>query len=804
MNARIISIILVSVLLLSFVGALSISGPSSSASCQCSTATQKYTVCADVAGTYSISVDSEQKNWFAFAPSSLNLAAGECGNFYVFVTPECYADFGVYNAKIIVSGIESKEIDYSLNVSQCHTFDYSITPQFTSAKPCEETTYNISVRNTGTFTDDFIFVQKGLPVSWVTYPSERIILNAGQSYSGTIKVSPSCSTDANTYSFDMILSNLKTNASSSKLLTREVTKFTPFELNELFSVSGSTVIDSCEEFDKNVVLTAKNLSTIADEFTLSLVDLNGNALSKSIAYFENTKLSLGADSNAQVSLIIKKNSPQVFSAQVKVYSKNFAKEYTAFVLFEINDCYNVVLQKDSNKESACIGSKSFSYTLQNNGTQSTDLNLEFSYDGNLVSKKSVYLEANSSQTVNFDLNSSLVSSGIVLVKAESDFVLEKHETEFSFENCYDSVVDFPSQMLVCVQGTVNEEIVLTNRGTRSQNYTLSSGVNWLYFSPAVIDINAQSSSKAVLLGTVPFEYPNQIEISAVSNAGTIRKTVDIITLSNEECNAFEVSAPLVVDANCCAGTVIPIVLKNTGYFDQELGLKVSAPEWFALSETSASILPKEETIVYAYISPSAGSDGNYNIEITAFTDSNLSDSFTMTVRVFGGACGLDNDIDLGISSSFAGTDANDMNTVILNFVIVNDSNAGFTITRIYDADSNREFLFDSNVYLLPGEKIDANFSILPLAGETKREMNIVIETTAGTLTKSVDVSLTEKEEISITGFFSAFGAPLLGSLLLILLLALILLALRPAKENKQEPEKKFSAPEEKLKGKKRK
>jgi hypothetical protein len=135
MNGKIIGLVLIFLLSLSVASAITVSGPASAVLCQCSTITQKYSVCADVSGEYSLSIDSNQKSWFSAAPLKQSIASGECADFYVFVTPDCYSNANNYSAKMNFSGVESKTINFALSVSQCHTFNYDISPLDLGSNP---------------------------------------------------------------------------------------------------------------------------------------------------------------------------------------------------------------------------------------------------------------------------------------------------------------------------------------------------------------------------------------------------------------------------------------------------------------------------------------------------------------------------------------------------------------------------------------------------------------------------------------------------------------------------------------------
>jgi len=362
------SIVLVFVLLVSAVSALTIVGPVSASMDQCDSLKQKYTVCSDVGGVYNISVKGAQSNWVTIAPSLINLDENLCADFYTFITPECYANSGSYDFNILVSGIESSLVNYNLVVNQAHSFNYSITPLSTISKPCEASDYNIVIRNTSKFVDEFVLVQNGLIDSWVSYPQTKFVINPYSTYTALMRVTAPCNSDANTYSFDLGLFNTKTNSSSKIALTKTITKFNPFIVDNL-SESTKFKLNSCEEFDKNVSFTLTNVSDKNDELTLELLDENYANLSKNIAYFEQTKVKLDFNSSSTVSVIVKKRNASDSNLIVKISSKAYNKSYFFPVELVLTNCYDLNIERFSTDVNSCVSSADSVINFVNTGSE---------------------------------------------------------------------------------------------------------------------------------------------------------------------------------------------------------------------------------------------------------------------------------------------------------------------------------------------------------------------------------------------------------------------------------------------------
>lgn len=321
-NLKYFAVALVVVFLLFLVGASSISGTNYVSVGQCSTSSQKYSLCTGTSGTYSLSSSGAGFEWINFAPTSIFVNAGECKDVFIFFTPPCFATAGEYNPEINIIGPETGVSKIRLIVSQTHTFTFSVTPLLASANPCGESNYSISIKNTGKFVDEFVFSQKGLLSEWVNYPQEKITLNPYEARTLVLKVTPLCNAKAKDYNFSLTLANTMTNSSKTIQLVERVNNFVPFSLSGLFDKSNQLVEKTCNEFDKSVVLQLQTFSKVGDEITLSLLDTNLVPLGKEVAYLEKEKYVFETNLIEQVNLIIKKTDLSLKQFVIRATSKN--------------------------------------------------------------------------------------------------------------------------------------------------------------------------------------------------------------------------------------------------------------------------------------------------------------------------------------------------------------------------------------------------------------------------------------------------------------------------------------------------
>lgn len=791
MNYKIISIMLALLLVLSAVSALSITGLGYASINQCDSIKQKFTLCSNVLGEYKISVNGAQNNWINIAPSVIVLDSNNCKDFYVFVTPECYANSGSYDFNFLVTGPESSLYNYKVLVNQAHTFSYNVTPLYSSSNPCVASDYNITIRNTSKFVDEFVLVQTGLVDSWVNYPQTKFVINPYTSYSATLRVTTPCNADANTYSFDLGLFNTRTNASSKIALTKVVTKFNPFIIENLVE-SNKSILNSCEEFDKNVLFNLTNASDKNDELTFEILDENYALVGRDVAYFEQSKVKLDFNSTSVVSLIIKKRTVSDTNLIIKVNSKAYSKNYFYPIELIIKNCYDLNIAQDyslgsNTNNKTCASTADAVINFSNSGSEKLDFNANVYLNGVLVESKPIIVDANTSIREVFRITAPMVpSTPKVSVKVTAPFIEETLEYNFSFENCFDAGLDV-SRILVCKDGYLTQKFLVKNEGSMTSQFNASIDSNWISLSSNVFDLNSGDTKEITLYGNVPQFYSEEQTILVESSSVNISKTVPVITLTNEECNDLNFDIVKVVDANCCEGKIVPLVIRNNGYFAQIIGISSVRPDWMTVSDSNMFLLPKEEGVTYINISPNAGNGGDFNAQLNLITDQNIKREVKFLVHVFGENCVIPDGFDTDTNSKVTDLNGLKVTEVKFDFVILNDSNSDFSVSNIIVSDLNAVVKFDSNKLLKPTESMTAEI-VAWFTGSAPMDKNVsvIIETSNGTVTKTQLISFEGKDQsFSITGWFGAYSAPLLGLLFFAIFVIIVVMVFGSSKKKKK-------------------
>jgi len=787
---RKIGIILLILLFMVSVNALTITGNNDLEMCQCETLRTTMEVCAGTTGLYNVSLSGNGARWFSVAPQALSINAGQCKDVFIFVTPECYATAGTFPVALSITGPENLNKIVNVDVKQCHTFDYAVDPLFNSSKPCEDNTYNIYVKNTGKFADEFVLLQSGIQDSWVNYPRESFVLSPGETFNQPLILNSTCSAESGSYAFELELSNTKTNASETEKLTQEIVNFRPFVHTLPLQIS------TCEEEDKNIAFSITNVSSKDDEFTLQL-------LAPQFISIDKTKLVLTPNQLETVSLKIANTDPVSGVFTLRVISKVYDTNYDILVSYTVNDCYNIGVERGLNNTSTiavdentlesnyCFGETDQYYIVRNFGTKSATVNV--SAQGIASTSTSTTLSPNTSGVVKLTVSPQNYGATNIVVSAETINAKDTVAYSLNFENCYGSELEL-SGLNVCANSKKTQSIVLKNNGTKAQTYELSTNVSWITLSQSAVDLNPNTEKEIQMTLNVPDNVSGRYVITAASDNSNITRTLTLNMLSKEQCYSYEIVKTLEqLDVNCCSGEIVEILVKNTGYFNQEVEFTKIAPEWVSFSVDTLSIAAGEEERVYVYFSPPAGTNGQVIAQVNVANQEGITKTLDFNLNVFGGHCGVALQADLDVNNDITLTKIFTRKEVDVEFLVKNDSNVGFNIIDMsVEEFPASDVNFESGVFLSPGESVKARMTLSFLEDVEPVDMNVKINilTSVGTFEKIQELKFADNNapvynEVAITGFFLEYVGPVAGIILLIIILVVIIaLAKRTPKVKK--------------------
>jgi uncharacterized membrane protein len=776
------------VMVLATTSAAAITGSNALEMCQCETVKETYSVCADSAGTYNVTANGSASNWLSIAPTTLNLNAGECEDVFVFVTPECYATSGTFNATLNVNGNETATKDVAVRVKQCHTFDYAVTPVTNASKACEEKTYEIYVRNTGKFNDAFVLNQSGIDDSWAEYSSNKFILIPGEVLNTTLVVKSSCDAQAENYPFALELSNTKTNASETENLNYTITDF-----DSLTTTFPANVI-TCAELGDSTTFYIKNASDKADEFTLTL------EAPEAITLSTNT-LSLAEGEIGEIVLTVNPTEPLTGFIGLTIHSNVYGKDYAVSSELEIQDCYAHEIERVSAQTDYCIGANEEKIKVTNNGTKPSTMTVTTA--GIITETKQVTIPAKQSEVITLNFNRQEVGDVIVTVEADSGYNKAVTDFNLAFEDCYGTQLVAPS-LDVCKGKTMTRNISLTNNGTKTQTYELETNADWITLDKTSATLSTGETEQITMSLTIPQALQDNYVVKATSDNATIQRSLPVTILSEENCYSYEITQePKQLDVNCCSGEIVELLLTNAGQFDQTIEISKEAPPWVSFSEDNVEIKEGETKSVFVYFSPPAGTNGTVISTINLENQKGFIKSIDYNLNVFGGNCGAVLGADLSVGNQVAREKIHTRKEFQVEFEIMNDSNIGFNVTDMNVDEYLAYFEFESDKYLAPEGTMTVTMTVVFEEKDVPSDpvdVNVNVLTSVGVFTRkqTIDFEKLSVDEpvFGITGNFLEFVAPAAGILLLIIILAIIVIVAAKAKPKASEPK---NAPKKEVK-----
>jgi len=778
---KIILVISMLLLLTMTVSALTITGNSTLSMCQCETVTQQYNVCADVAGTYTVSAQGSGAQWLSIAPTTFSLNANQCKTVHVFVTPECYATSGTFTPQLVVNGTEQAQKAISVNVQQCHTFNYNVTPTTNTSNPCEENTYNIFVKNTGKFVDEFVLLQNGVEDSWVSYPRSSFVLNAGEELNTSLTLNSACSALQGSYPFSLALSNTKTNASATKSLTQIINSFTPF------THTLQTSISTCSEADSNVSFFVRNVSDSADALTFTLSAPENVSLS-------NETISLQPDETKEVVLFIKNGQPLSGFIGITIHSQMYNRDFNISAQLTMNDCYNLEMSRKDSATIYCLGNNSQTYVVENKGTQA--MTLTVSATGITTAAQQITVPAKQSREVNMSFTQQSAGIANISIIANAGYVQDTVDYNLVFENCYGSDI-VADALEVCTGKTMTKTITLKNNGTKAQEYNLSTNAPWITLSKNNVSLASNTEETIVMTLNVPQTLNDNYTLSVLSDNVSISRTMPVTILSNEVCYGFDPQRSFeAIDVNCCEGEIAELNVTNTGFFTQTINLEKIAPEWVSFSEPQITLLSGETKTVYVYFSPPAGTNGQVIATIKLTNQENVTQNIDFNLNVIGGNCGVALSADLNVDNELSNTVIHTRKEFEIEFEITNDSNVGFNVLDMNVDEYDAWFEFEKGKYLSSGDSMKVRMIVVFDEKDVPTQdanINVNILTSVGTFKKSQLIKYTGEptgSDISINAFFAQFAAPTAGIILLIIILVIIVVVASKAKSSPKKGSKK--------------
>ncbi len=519
---------------------------------------------------------------------------------------------------------------------------------------------------------------------------------------------------------------------------------------------------------------------------------------------------------AQQEFVLEKNSKRTVemklgpacSAAVKDYRFEVVAgiEGTSFtareeMLLEMVDAQDIAIS--ANALNACNDAPSTgTIEVKNNGNLEDDLKLSVSgldWASLEVGKISVEAGQTAEITVNFEKSDVAEGSYAFTVSAHSNkFNKDTLETfNVNVSDCYsvsiESVEVEGEEGRSCLEENPTYKFSLVNGQTETIELDASvSGMN-AAISPAKVSIPAGESRELEVELDLAGETAGEKEFSLLLESRHFSLS-QVYSLAVEDCFAVEVdygglTEAIDVNANCEAEP-ITVTIKNIGTRANTVNARVSGIEWLYIEPTAETLQPGEERGIFLYISPPYDIKEGLHEASLSVEARDLSEKQGIAVNVYGGLYA-----DMGKASVSADAELRNLleevdKTVEVTVTISNDSNALLRIEDINVLNFYSEHVFEETT-LQPGEETTAVVKLYLGKSWALDKFTVPIQflTNKGTVTRDVEVSLSEEEEgedqeaAAQVGLFSlgnAKDALLVGIAVLVIALV-VMIGLRMSK-----------------------
>ncbi len=505
-------------------------------------------------GTYSLKNDSGQSHsytiraagenkdwiningkWVGTDPLEVSLKAGETKELHVFAKPQtCYIEPGVYTITIQISNDETIEEEIEIEVVESRVLSLEIGPEKQEITECEKTEFGLEIENTGDRKEIVQVSLSGLPSNWYRLNSTEILLEKGQSKTVKLAVQPECSAETREYGF--------TAKAALKGTSFEAKKAGSLEIKDSQTVSiSSQNLEACLERPSIATATIRNSGLLSDQLSLSAEGIGWAAV-------EPKALSLEAGEEKEVSIVFGKPSvgKGEYDFTLKAVSQKFGKATEKSLQVEVQDCYNVFVEKAElngqevkGTETACVEKNPvYKIDLRNDAVESLEAEVKVLGINANVSPAVLSLGPGEKKTVSISLDLSGEQPGekSFTMEVEGDNVFLASSYPLKVENCFDLQVDWDGLderlELDANCQTQQYTVLVKNTGTKSQSFSVELvAPRWFLAEPKEGNLEAGKETELYAYVTPPYDIMEGLHTANIEVKGhdaELKKRVEVM------------------------------------------------------------------------------------------------------------------------------------------------------------------------------------------------------------------------------------------------------------------------------------
>jgi uncharacterized membrane protein len=484
-------------------------------------------------GSFNVNLEGSASKWATVVPQGFTLA-NEAKVIYIYVTPKFDTNPGGYDLNLIVtSNNEVKQINYKINVPDCHNLIIS-GDDSKSICGCNSDVYNFTISNNGIYQETYKVEFSGKAAPWIRLSQDSLSLLPGQSKTIYAFLNAPCGGDFGENDFTIVVRSLTSNAVASFDSNVIVTSCFDFDAKV-----DKQFIGMCEHSSEVIPININNLAELNNEFDLAI---KGPAW----ANLNVNKLELASEASGIINIIL---SPDYkvegdFDIDVNIKGKQSKISKDIKVKSSIRKCNDVSFELLTREDRLCVGSKKiYGANIKNLGEFEKEFRIESSHGWAVPQEVILTLDPGQSKKIKIEFNP---SENLTAQKYEIKFRAlaldsSKISNEDSFdldlvsrEQCYKPEVNV-QDVLVDADSSATTKIVIKNIGAELAVYEIGITGNANSFSqlnPSTISIEPGKSEIIYLYIAPPYntkagDYKANVFIS-LKNAGILEsKTINI-------------------------------------------------------------------------------------------------------------------------------------------------------------------------------------------------------------------------------------------------------------------------------------
>jgi uncharacterized membrane protein len=400
--------------------------------------------------------------------STLKLQPGSTAEVNLLIAAACNANKETLDYNILVANNFGTQytIERQLLIDRCQSISSTLYASTNKINPCESVNYTVELKNTATFTENYIVKPKN--AQFFDNKQYEVTLDANKKAYMNFTYSPDCSIYGNK-------ENEFTVESVNNKLTAKLIHDLTINKAYDFTVSNDENISLCRDKELTIPIKVKNLAGFSNDFTFNIINkqdfINSQLQTVTIKSGEEYTFLVTANPDS------KTKTEQVLEFEIK--TKLGDMDYRGQINLKTNDCYAIDVKIQSeNNPTLCSGTYTYNVIVKNNGLFEERVLLSGSSNYSEVFPSTVILgpEESANVTLTLSLPDSNVNKLPFTVVASTTSQPKTWQDSFFVNvnkkrDC--TLLAFDKQRLYARYGTENVTFKVQNKGSLEESYFIN-------------------------------------------------------------------------------------------------------------------------------------------------------------------------------------------------------------------------------------------------------------------------------------------------------------------------------------------